>query len=148
MFDPKCWCLKNVISSPMKGWMYLLVSPGDVRGELNVGFSGQLQKRIAVESIKGKPWTVVRLRESQVADKFRRCKGSYGLRNSLHQIFSNKDGRRFFADVWEKADETIKQRQKVRKIQEYIHSKRSIKKDTCSEFHQRRTIRGAAGMSL
>ena len=144
MFKPDEWCERRVVPSPRhSGWWGFVISNGNVKDELDLSFSSQLSKKCAVEEIGGRVLTVLWIRDG-LLQGWKRAGGARGLRRCLERVFSEKDGRRFFKEVWERADVTEEIRTKTAKRQKAIHDRRAERDDVRDVFMSGSTVRGAA----
>ena len=144
MFKADVWCEKRAIPSPKhSGWFGFIISEGDVMGELDLSFSAQLAKRCGLAERLGKTYTVVWIKEG-LLNGWKRAGGARGLRRCLERVFSERDGRRFFKAVWDKADATEQIKARVTERQRAIHDRRTFDADIRDAFSSRGTIRGAA----
>ena len=91
----------------------------------------------------GKTYTVVWIKEG-LLNGWKRAGGARGLRRCLERVFSERDGRRFFKAVWDKADATEQIKARVTERQRTIHDRRTFDADIRDAFSSRGTIRGAA----
>ena len=135
MFRGDVWCFKHTAPSNRNGWSWLIVSKGDVRGEIDKTYSIYTMKRLELATIRGEVHTVIRMRNGDIA-KLKRAGGYSALRNCINAIMSEKDGRRYYASVYDAADSVNAMRDRIKGLR--------FSNEIKQAFASRNTIRRAA----
>lgn len=100
MFDKLRWRKERIIPTIPPGTYGLVISEGDVRGELDLDFSSQLAKNCKYKVLDNpKGYTILNISHEYVKSLIR-AGGANGLKVVLSRVFSEKDGKRFFEEIW------------------------------------------------
>lgn len=98
-YDFRRWMRDFIIPANKPGWNYLLISGGDVRDKMQIGFSDLTKSRCKVVDIDGVPHTVLELRD-RFLPLLERARDLRGFFSILSHKIAEVDLKRYHYDLW------------------------------------------------
>lgn len=139
-YDFRQWIKDFIIPADKRGWNWLLISGGDVRGRMRLDFSDLTRSRCKVVDVDGVPHTVLELRDRfiPILERAKNLRGFYSL---LSHKIAEVDLKRYHYDLWRAAHNLEAKIERLGELQ-----RRDIRRMTETErdVFARNTIREAA----
>lgn len=140
-YNFRAWLKAFVIPAKKPGWRWILVSGGDVRGQMHLDHSPLTRRRCSVVEIDGVPHTVIEVRDRflPVLERAKSLRTFFSLFTT--QVLHGDDVKRFHYDLWLAAHNL---EAKVKRLGEL--QRRDIRKPTEveQEVFSHNSIRAAA----
>lgn len=98
-YDFHKWIRDFIIPADKRGWNWLLLSGGDVRDKMQLGFSDLVRRRCKTVEVDGVMHTVVEIRD-RFLTMFKRAKDLRGFYSLLSHKIADADLKQFHYDLW------------------------------------------------
>lgn len=98
-YNHHAWMRRNIVKADKRGWNWIVLSCGDVRDKMDLGFSNVTAHRTRFVEIDGVPHTVIEVRD-RFLPILERAKGLREFYSMMCHMISAADIKRFFYDLW------------------------------------------------
>ena len=139
-YDFHQWMKDYIVPADRRGWNWLLISGGDVRDKMQLGFSDLTRSRCRVVEVDGVPHTVIELRDRfiPVLGRAKNLRGFYSL---LSHKIADADLKRYHYALWMAAHNLEAKVERLYELQRNIILKPT---ETEREVFTNNTVRTAA----